>query len=286
MSQEPALLVATDLDGTLLDEWTYAHDAADPALRALAARKALIVLCSSKTRAEMAPLVRLLAPGGPFIGENGGILVVPESQLSSVPDARREGDAWLLELGVRRDVLAPALGSIARETGLALRSFTRLPLEEAAALTGLDLEATALAQDRRYDEPFLLDDPSALPAVEAAARSRGLRVTRGGRFHHLTGPTDKGRALRVLLGLYATAGRSFRTLALGDSTNDLPLLQAVDRAIVVPRPGGGPDASLRAALPDAELAPEAGPSGWNAAVLAVLRGERLPRVSGPGRGDA
>jgi len=57
----------------------------------------------------------------------------------------------------------------------------------------------------------------------------------------------------------------------------------VERPIVVPRPSGGPDPALAAALPGAELAPAPGPVGWNAAVLALLEGGRLPRVDGGGR---
>ena len=54
------LLVATDLDGCLLDEETYSYEAARPALDALARRRVPLVLCSSKTRAEMQPLAREL----------------------------------------------------------------------------------------------------------------------------------------------------------------------------------------------------------------------------------
>jgi mannosyl-3-phosphoglycerate phosphatase len=104
-------------------------------------------------------------------------------------------------------------------------------------------------------------------------------VVHGGRFFHLTGPTDKGRALRELLALLSPRGRRFATVGLGDAANDLPLLEAVERPIVVPRPGGEPDAALAAALPAAERAPAPGPEGWNGAVLTVLSGGRLPAIA-------
>jgi len=47
---------------------------------------------------------------------------------------------------------------------------------------------------------------------------------------------------------------------------------------VMPRRGGGIDATLAAALPNAERARAPGPGGWAAAVLDVLAGEELPRV--------
>ena len=79
---------------------------------------------------------------------------------------------------------------------------------------------------------------------------------------------DKGKAVRQLLGLHE--GPLF-SLALGDSDNDLTMLQAVDRAVIVPRPDGSWSETLLGGLPLARRAPFPGPRGWNEAVLAELR---------------
>lgn len=262
------LIFATDLDGTLLDETTYSYEPARPALEALARSGAVLVLASSKTRSEMEPLARELGLRPALIVENGGALLTP--------DARGTYETAVFGLG--RAVLVAALAEIAGETGADVTGFAALSPERVATLTGLDLAGATHALEREYDEPFLLADESRAPAIAAAARRRGLSVSRGGRFFHLTGPTDKGSALRHLFARLATAGRSYFSIGLGDAGNDLPLLAAVDRPVVIPRPSGRPDAALATALPEAELAPAPGPSGWNAAVLAVLAGERLPLV--------
>lgn len=266
------LLVATDLDGTLLDERTYSHEPARPALAALARDGATLVLASSKSRAEMEPFARELGLRVALIVENGGAVLLPLSG----------GGYEAVVCGVARAALVAALAEIGREVGTRPRGFASFSPARVAELTGLDLESAARALDRDYDEPFLLDDETIAPALAAAARRRGLRVSRGGRFFHLTGEADKGSTLRVLFARIAAAGRQFRSVGLGDAGNDLPLLRAVDRPIVVPRPGGRPDPALAAALPGAELAPAAGPAGWNAAVLTVLAGGRLPLVGGAG----
>ena len=114
---------------------------------------------------------------------------------------------------------------------------------------------------------------------------RGLRLHRGGRFFHLTGASDKGRALRVLLGLLAAEGRLYHTVGLGDAPNDLAFLEAVDEAILVPRPDGRVHEGLANALPRARHAPAPGPAGWNAAVLDLLaRRCRAPAGPRPGPG--
>ena len=47
------LVIFSDLDGTLLDHQTYSPAPARPALEALRARAIPLVLCTSKTRAEV-----------------------------------------------------------------------------------------------------------------------------------------------------------------------------------------------------------------------------------------
>jgi mannosyl-3-phosphoglycerate phosphatase len=258
-------LFVTDLDGSLLDD-SYRFEPARPALAAIAVARAGLVLASSKTRAEMEPLAAELGSISPLIVENGGAVLIP----------RAEGGYETIARGTPHDHLRAALAAIGRETETALRGFSELGLDTVAELTGLDPAAAALALAREHDEPFVLSDPSRASAVAAAATRRGLRVTRGGRFFHLTGDTDKGRALRQLLDLL---GRPRESIGLGDALNDLPLLQAVDRPIVIPGRDGRVEPGLAAALPKAELAPAPGPVGWNAAVLAVLAGGRLRTVA-------
>jgi hypothetical protein len=66
----------------------------------------------------------------------------------------------------------------------------------------------------------------------------------------------------VLLGrLHASEGDRPETIGLGDAANDLPFLQRVDHAVIVPRPSGRPDETLAAALPRAATAPSPVPAG-------------------------
>ncbi len=261
-------LVATDLDGTLLDRDTYAFAPARPALDALRAAGVPLVLVSSKTRTEIEPLAAAIGTPGPLVVENGGAIVEP--------------DGSVLVLGVTRDRLLEELPGVAREAGVRVRPFAEMSVTEVAALTGLPEGQAALAVRREYDEPFVVEDVSGRdPDVDArldkAARARGLRVTHGGRVHHLTGPADKGQALRAIArGM--PGGVEGDVVGLGDAANDLSLLLAATRPIVMPRPDGTLDPTLAAHLPGVERAPAPGPAGWSAAVLAVLSGGSLPRV--------
>ena len=74
---DAALIVLSDLDGTLLDHTTYAFDAARAALERLRDARVPLVLCTSKTRAEVEPIRAALRNTHPFIVENGGGVCVP-----------------------------------------------------------------------------------------------------------------------------------------------------------------------------------------------------------------
>ena len=47
-----------------------------------------------------------------------------------------------------------------------------------------------------------------------------MRWTRGGRFYHVIGVSDKAKAVRRLLSLYRMKDRNLRSIGLGDGLND------------------------------------------------------------------
>ncbi|MDZ7359290.1 MAG: HAD hydrolase family protein [candidate division KSB1 bacterium] len=73
------MLDFTDLDGTLLDHDTCDFSPALPALEALRAAQVPLILCSSKTHAEMKSWRERPGINHPFIAESGGALVVPKN---------------------------------------------------------------------------------------------------------------------------------------------------------------------------------------------------------------
>ena len=274
------MIVFTDLDGCLLEEQTYDHTPAIPALERLRHDGIPLVLCTSKTIAEVETLAARLDHTGPWIVENGGAIVLPHGHALSAANGGLRGSTTVVTLGAPASDLTRTLAHLAHDVGIVVEGLSTMTNERVAELTGLDLVSATRARARQYSEPFLTDaTPSQLAALERMAAAAGARVTKGGRFFHFTGDTDKGVAVRWLLERDAAArdGR-VTSLGLGDAPNDLPLLLAVDRPVVIPRPNGLPHPGLAAALPDAECAPRPGPVGWSAAVTVVLDGGRLPPV--------
>ncbi|MCK7489540.1 MAG: HAD hydrolase family protein [Anaerotruncus sp.] len=227
-------------------------------------------MCTSKTRTETEGWRSVLKNDHPFIVENGGAVFVPEGYFG--PEARfdkRDGDYGVLEFGRPYSELRRALEEIRALTGLPLRGFGDMTVEEIAERCGLPREDAALAAIREYDEPFTGIKPEDLLRVVHQAEARGFQVVSGGRFHHLVGGSDKGRAVRALRSLFEASRGHVRTIGLGDSANDIPMLRAVDIPVLVRRPDGG---RLEVGdLPALIVASYSGPEGWREAVLTILR---------------
>ncbi len=241
-----------------------------------------LVLVSAKTRAEMQALAPALGAAAVVVENGGAVFASFPDAPAPAPPWRFVNGGWRLVLGPTRRALLAALPAVAREAGVAVRPFASLSVDDVVALTGLLRDDAVRAMCREHDEPFLVEgaaerDEGLDSRLDAAARARGLRVTHGGRLHHLTGPVDKADALRALVATWP-GGVDGPLVALGDAANDLPMLLAADRPIVMPGPSGAIDPALAARVCGSERAPAPGPAGWSAAVLAVLRGEPLPRV--------
>ena len=268
------ILILTDLDGSLLDATTYSYKAARDALSAIQTVDAALILVSSKTRAEMEPLRLRLGNHHPFIVENGGALFIPKGSFSfPLEHSAPCGEYEVVEIGTPYAKLRTALHEIRQELGCRLYGFGDLSLEAVAQLTGLSPADSLLATQREYDEPFVIEgDGIAWSRLLEAAATRGLRCTRGGRFYHLMGANDKGIASERLIAWYTwraqNDGQTLVTVGIGDSLNDLPMLEAVDYPILVQKPDGSYDPEVQ--LPHLTRADGVGPVGWNRSLINLL----------------
>lgn len=269
------LLVFTDLDGTLLDHATYSFEPAVPALRALEERDIPVVLCTSKTRAETERWRTALRNAHPFIIENGGGVSIPRGYFPfEAGGGSQESPYEDLVFGTPYQDLRRVLSEMRDRIDPSIRGFGDMTDEEVAELCGFTIEEARPAKEREYDEPFVVGNDKLLEAVETVAGQSGLHIVKGGRFHHLVGDNDKGRAVSALRGLYEKARGPLRTIGIGDSLNDEPMLRAVDIPVVVGKPGGGHDPGID--MPGLMRAPGAGPDGWREAVLKILSRETAP----------
>jgi mannosyl-3-phosphoglycerate phosphatase len=272
MTTTPKPIIFTDLDGTLLDRLTYTFEPALPALRILREKGIPLILSSSKTRAEMELYRKKLENEHPFISENGGAVFIPKVYFSfPFPYDRESEDYFILELGTFYPVILEILGSIKKETGIKITGFSDVTEKELASLSGLSLEEAAFAKTREYDEPFFVEgEGKEIESVKRKIEEKGMNYAWGGRFHHIPGKSDKGKAVEILKELYENEFFSISTIGIGDSLNDLPMLMAVDHPIFLKEKEGPPvDHSLN--MKNLTVLDGVGPLIWNEAILDLLR---------------
>jgi len=247
-------LVFTDLDGTLLDHDSYDHSPALPALARLRRLGIPVIAATSKTLAELDDLACGLGLAEPRIAENGSVIALPGQprRVTITPPGYAGIRAFLAECRKR--------------SGWRFQGFGDMSLEEIAAHTGLTPAQAARAAQRLSSEPLLwLGGQQEMHQFCAHASAFRLRVLQGGRFLHLLGDTDKGRALQAVASSW---GMPVRSIALGDSPNDRDLLLAADVAIIIRRKDGS-----HLELPqhsEAIVTQAAGPAGWNQAINGLL----------------
>jgi mannosyl-3-phosphoglycerate phosphatase len=267
-------LVFTDLDGTLLDHHSYTWEAAVPALAELRQRRIPLIFCTSKTRTEVQSLRREMGNLDPFIVENGGAIIVPQGYRPRLlPSKRWPGKSWVM-IGCPYHEVIQDLRKLARTAGVFIRGFHQMTPTQVAQVTGLSSRDARFAYRREFDEPFVIpnETPEKVRALRRIAKERGLQLQRGGRFWHISRGCDKGLAIRMLVGLYRKAwAEDVRTIALGDSANDLSMLQEANTPVLIPKPNGSYDRAVSRSLRDLVRARQPGPEGWNQAVLQILR---------------
>lgn len=265
----PNVVIFSDLDGTLLDHETYSFQPADEALNLIKLKNVPLVLSTSKTRKEIELYRNLLDNHCPFVSENGGGIFIPKEYFSKDFTYDQETKEYkVIEIGTTRNDLTSALKSISKDTGIKIQTLSDMSAIEIAEITGLDLQIAQLAMQRDYSEPFMLEDEKYAATIEKEITLKGYKHTKGGRFHHILGNNDKGKAINILKKIYKSESGDLVTVGIGDSLNDLAMLNTVDIPILVQKPNGTYDPDIN--LPKLSYAEGIGPTGWNSSILKLF----------------
>lgn len=233
-------LFITDLDASLLKH-DYTYEEAKPVLAELARRDYPLILNSSKTLSELMDFATELKSTAPVIAENGGAVAIHQDSELEVPAGATElGNYQLIHAGMSRTEVLRCAHQLRSEKGYQFEGFSDWSAEHLASITKLSPEAASRAMDRHVTEPILWTDSEiAFEQFEQALSKQGIQIIRGGKFTHLMGQVDKAGGAQIATQLYQTSfpNTQWTTVALGDSENDLQMLEQADIAVVIPHDG-------------------------------------------------
>jgi mannosyl-3-phosphoglycerate phosphatase len=236
-SEDSKTVIFTDLDGTILDE-KYDCQKIKPIISQLIALNVSIVLCSSKTRAEIEFYRKERGITDPFIVENGAAILIPKNYFTfNYVYMKQTARYRIIELGILYSIVREKLEKVRMQTDSNVIGFGDMTAEDIAKNGGLTLQLAKLAKKRAYDGPFRIVAGNKKEFFNAINKE-GLSYTKGNRYFHLLGNSDKGKAASILKDLYSQRFGKIATIGIGDRPNDLSMLKVMDRKFLVKKATG------------------------------------------------
>ena len=226
-------VIFTDLDGTLLDS-KYSFKSARLGLEVVKKQEIPLVIVSSKTRAEIEVYRKKLGNIHPFVSENGGAIFIPKNYFHEENKARLSREYRIIELGTKYDKLVGVLKKIGKK--VKVKGFSDMSVKELSKDSGLSLKEAQLAKKREYDEAFKLENKKDGRLLIGLVRKHKLHLMKGGKYYHILGGNDKGKAVRILMDFYKEKYGNVMTIGLGDAENDKKMLDITDKSCLISGP--------------------------------------------------
>ena len=260
MNNHSKCWIVTDLDGTLMDE-NYDISPAKKTLEMLADINVPVIPCTSKTASEVRYFRNENGLTDPFIVENGAAIYGCYEKNKS---------EWELILGKSYRELRVILMNISKQVNWSLTPLNDLDKNQIFELTGLSDQGIIRALDRHWSVPFLNPPEDIFEEIKSICNSYNVHVFKGNRMSHLlSSESHKGQAVNKLK--IFLKNKDVKIIALGDSQNDLPLLEYADISIVIPGING-PNKYLQNGIDNGSYrlanAPHA--EGWSNSVEDVI----------------
>ena len=270
-------IIVSDLDGSLLDHHTYSPEAAKPALAQLRRLNLPLVLNTSKTIKETLPIASSLGIRSPIIVENGGAIFLTNQDSASNYWGNENTPLDVSECipyGITRNKILLLLKELKEKRNLKFTSFSEMSLADLSSCTGLAESSAKAAKNRDYSEPLIWEDtPELLDWFRSNLEKNDLSIVKGGRFYSITGKHDKSSGFQWIRNFFKTTENpNVRIIALGDGMNDLPMLEASDKAICIRSPVNPPLSTKNQNIVTTE---KFGAQGWNDSVMKILNELRL-----------
>ena len=232
------ILIFSDLDGTFMNHQSYSYSDLNSFVSRIK-RKSEIIFNSSKTFFEMIKVYKKLNLKSPFIVENGGCIFFPSDYLNF---KKIEEDFFKFEnfIGLslsekNKDELKNNINEIKFKNNFKFSFFSELNNEQLINLTNLKKEEINDCKKRGFSDPIYWEDNNSnFKIFKKKLEFKNINIFKGGRFVHFSSGYDKGVAVNKFLEIYKKQkSNKFFTISLGDSENDLSMLELTNYSCLI-----------------------------------------------------
>ena len=232
--------IFTDLDGTLLNHDNYTLGRIKNFINKIKLKNH-IIFSTSKTFFEILEINKKLDLNFPFIVENGACIFFPNNYIFFNPNKTKFFN-YKNYLGYKLSELSPEvienkLYKLQKKYDFIL--FSQLKLDHLSKITNLKNKSLKNCTRRLFTNPIYWNDTDERMKkfiLDIKKISKTYQISKGGRFYHLLDNYDKGKALMKFLKIIKYSDKNnFKTISLGDSENDISMLEQTDYSCIVKR---------------------------------------------------
>ena len=232
------LLIFTDIDGTFINNDTFDEGSNTETIWELQQAQHLVVFNTSKTFDEVDYFQKRIKTSLSFICETGGGIYLANDHFETTKPLR--GEYQILYESRKTDDFKEQIQSEINENYRDdLIFFDDLSDDEKSSLSGLSGYDLDLASNRDFS--ILIkwkSTKSKFNEFKLFLKKYKLNLITGGRFSHICSENDKGKATKLLIDKTKKFLKKSNivTVGIGDSKNDLEMLDIVDFPCIVKSP--------------------------------------------------
>lgn len=273
------VVIITDLDGSLLSHSTFSFKQIHNDILELLDSGIHIVPASSKTKIEMNVFCSELGRELPFVYENGAGI---QNIRSLMPDSKLP-DTLLSEKAISVNNLWQVwVEKVPNELKKQCLFVHEMDMKQQINLFGLKGERLENALNREFSFCFkFVGNRAELRLLKHILDTNNLSFHQGGRVLTLSGKHNKSDFCELIQFNSRQHGSSSFLVGVGDSENDVELLEACDVSCIIPRPHK-PLLSLSIPLERTIIAGSIAPLGWLEAVRKALAINNIQKVANYG----
>ena len=257
-------LIFTDLDGCLLDPYSYKMGKAEALAKQLLSQGHKVIPCSSKTHDEVMQIQYELSSYEPFVIENGAAIYTPDS---NPPALIKQFARPIYE---HKKLISDLMKSVSKSSYI---TFSEASPEQLKTELNLPEQYAVNAKSRMFTETIIWKNNSKSKRDLINKLSKmGLQGQQGGRCISISTPCNKADAMLWLINFYQQKCPkvNFISIAIGDSENDREMLEAADFSVLVKSSNAHNQIKLKRNDENHIITSSIGPEGWCEGILKVL----------------